>query len=147
VGGVSIPEQDLDLPLERLLDYAGEVLSHLIHGHTAEPVIRPQRDNQHTGVRHQGWLEAAQAASRGIAGDTGIDDAVAVAAGVDTLLQPCGIGFLPPETRAGCQAVAERNDNWRRTAPAGHRHPIRARGARRTSACDQSKDESCRGDV
>ena len=91
-------------------DDAEQVLFGFLGGNAAQAVVAAKRDDQDVGSFSQRPSDAAQAASGGVAADSGVGDGVGQSGGGDFLLEDGGVGLFQIKAVACGDAVTEDDD-------------------------------------
>ena len=121
-------EQDPAAGVEQGGDDEVEVAAGVGDGDAAEAVVAAEFDDNDGGVEREDLLKAVDAVFAGVAADAGVDDAVAVAAGVQIMLKIVRISTAGRDAVAGSDAVSETIEDgcaWSGSGNAGTRSSVR----------------------
>jgi hypothetical protein len=94
-----------------LLDHGGEILLRAFDGKAAEAVVAAELEDDDLGFLGEDAMDAFEGVFGGVAADAGVDDAVAIAGGVEELLKVGGVAGGGIDAVAGGEAVAEAGDD------------------------------------
>ena len=113
-------EDDLAAGLEQSGDDGGEVAPRVGDGNAAEAVVAAEFDDYDSGAQGEDVFQAVDAVFGGIAADSGVDDAVMVAAIVEVGLQVVRVAATGIDAVAGGNAVSETDDDGKMARAAGN---------------------------
>lgn len=106
-------------PLKQRADDGVQVATRVCNGNPAKPIIAAKFDNGNRWMERENVPEAVNAVFCRVAADSGIDDAVMVAASVEFRLQNGGIRMPWVESVSGRNAVAKAVDDGNGSARRG----------------------------
>ena len=104
-------EGDLGAGVLELLDHGGEIFLGAIDGQAAEAVVAAEFENDDLRSLGEDVGNALEAIFRGVAADACVDDAVAIAGGVEETLEIGGVAGGGFDAESGGEAVAEAGDD------------------------------------